>query len=68
MPLAENWLKDWGRDKGMRRMDKIKFQKKQIYKLFGIKIFEIDTQFEECDLDNIPVTDEALTLPIKFNS
>jgi len=52
----------------MKRMDKIRFQKKQIYKLFGIKIFEIDTQFEECDLDGIPVTDESLTLPIKFNS
>lgn len=49
-------------------MDKIKFQKKQTYKLFGIKIFQIETQFEECDLENIPVTDEAIKLPIKFNS
>lgn len=39
-----------------------------IYKLFGIKIFEVETQFEECGLDDIPVTDEALKLPIKFNS
>lgn len=49
-------------------MDKVKLQKKMIYKLFGIKIFEVETQFEECDLDDIPVTDEALKLPIKFNS
>ena len=39
-----------------------------IYRLFGVKVFEVETQFEECDLDNIPLADEALKLPIKFNS
>ena len=47
-------------------MDKIKFQEKKSYKLFGKKIFEVDTQFERCDLENVRVFDPFIYLPVRF--
>jgi len=47
-------------------VDKIKFQEKKSYKLFGKKIFEVDTQFERCDLENVRVFDPVLLFPVDF--
>ena len=47
-------------------MDKIKFEEKKEFRLFGKKVFEIKTQFERCDLEDLEVVDPVIELPLNF--
>lgn len=49
-------------------MDKIKFYEKKEFRLFGKKVFEIETQFERCDLQDLNVIDPVIELPLKFEN
>ena len=47
-------------------MDKVKLIEKKEFKLFGKKIFEVETQFERCDLENLNPLDPVVELPVLF--
>ncbi len=49
-------------------MDKVKFQEKKEFKLFGKKVFEIETNFEQCNIENLEVIDPVIELPLRFEA
>lgn len=49
-------------------MDKTRYFKRDEYKLFGFKIFEKETQYEDCFLEDLDAEDKTVELPLRFEN
>jgi len=47
-------------------MDEVRLHEKKIFKLFGKKIFELETQLDRCDLYDLKPIDPLLKLFLGF--